>query len=163
LINNHTIGELLAVLAHEVGHFKRHHVLKQFLFGQLNLFILFYAASFCITYAGLFAAFGVSSPSYYVGLALFLLLVRPVAIIFSMIGNFWSRKHEFEADRFAAESLGDANPLILALKKLSKDNLSNLTPHPLLVTLHFTHPPVLARINALRSLGLPATAIANSK
>jgi STE24 endopeptidase len=80
-----------------------------------------------------------------------------------VIANFWSRKHEFDADRFAAKSLGDANPLILALKKLSKDSLSNLTPHPLLVTLHFTHPPVLARINALRSLGLPATAIANSK
>lgn len=161
LINNHTVAELLSVLAHEVGHFKRHHVIKQFLFGQLNLFILFFAASFCISYAGLFAAFGVSSPSYYVGLALFLLLVRPVAIMFGMIGNFWSRRHEFEADRFAAESLGDANPLILALKKLSKDNLSNLNPHPLLVTMHFTHPPVLARINALRSLGLPATAIAN--
>jgi STE24 endopeptidase len=158
LINNHTVGELLAVLAHEVGHFKSHHVIKQFLLGQLNLFILFYAASFCVSRPALFAAFGVSSPSYYIGLALFLLLVRPVAVMFGVIANFWSRKHEFDADRFAAKSLGDANPLILALKKLSKDSLSNLTPHPLLVTLHFTHPPVLARINALRSLGLPATA-----
>jgi len=155
LINNHTIGELLAVLAHEVGHFKHRHVIKQFLFGQLNLFILFFAASFFLSYRGLFTAFGVSSPSYYVGLALFLLLVRPVGILFGVIGNFWSRRHEFEADQFAAEALHDANSLILALKKLSKDNLSNLSPHPLLVTLHFTHPPVLARINALRKLRLP--------
>jgi STE24 endopeptidase len=154
LINNHTIGELLAVLAHEVGHFKHRHVIKQFLFGQLNLFILFFAASFFLSYAGLFTAFGVSSPSYYVGLTLFLLLARPVGILFGVIGNFWSRKHEFEADQFAAEALHDASSLILALKKLSKDNLSNLSPHPLLVALHFTHPPVLARINALRRLGL---------
>lgn len=155
LINNHTNSELLAVLAHEVGHFKRRHVLKQFLLGQLNLFILFFAASFFVSYPGLFDAFGVSSPSYYVGLALFLLLARPVGIIVGVIANFWSRRHEFEADRFAAESLGEANSLILALKKLSKDSLSNLTPHPLLVALHFTHPPVLARINSLRRLALP--------
>lgn len=154
LINNHTIGELLAVLAHEVGHFKHRHVIKQFLFGQLNLFILFFAASFFLSYTGLFTAFGVSSPSYYVGLTLFLLLARPVGILFGVIGNFWSRRHEFEADQFAAEALHDASSLILALKKLSKDNLSNLSPHPLLVALHFTHPPVLARIDALRRLGL---------
>jgi len=154
LINNHTIRELLAVLAHEVGHFKRRHVIKQFLFGQLNLLILFFAASFLLSYTGLFTAFGVSSPSYYVGLALFLPLVRPVGILFGVIGNFWSRRHEFEADQFAAEALHDGSSLILALKKLSKDNLSNLSPHPLLVALHFTHPPVLARINALRRLGL---------
>jgi STE24 endopeptidase len=161
LINNHTIGELLAVLAHEVGHFKRRHVIKQFLFGQLNLFILFFAASFFLSFPGLFTAFGVSSPSYYVGLALFLLLVRPVGILFGVIGNFWSRGHEFEADQFAAEALHDATSLILALKKLSKDNLSNLSPHPLLVALHFTHPPVLARINALRRLGLTESRIQN--
>jgi Zn-dependent protease with chaperone function len=76
-----------------------------------------------------------------------------------VIGNFWSRRHEFEADQFAAEALRDASSLILALKKLSRDNLSNLSPHPLLVALHFTHPPVLARINALRRLGLTESRI----
>jgi STE24 endopeptidase len=64
--------------------------------------------------------------------------------------NFWSRRHEFEADRFAAESLHSPNPLITALKKLSRDSLSNLTPHPLLVGLHYSHPPVSERIAALR-------------
>jgi STE24 endopeptidase len=151
LINNHTVPELLAVLAHEVGHFKKHHMLQHFVFGEFNLLVLFLGASFCISRPELFQAFGVTTPSYYVGLTLYLIVVRPVAELLGIFVNFWSRQHEFEADRFAAEALGDPNPLIQALKRLSKDNLSNLTPHPLLVGLHFTHPPVLARVLALRN------------
>jgi STE24 endopeptidase len=151
LINNHTVPELLAVLAHEVGHFKKHHMLQHFVFGEFNLLVLFLGASFCISRPELFQAFGVTRPSYYVGLTLYLIVVRPVAELLGIFVNFWSRQHEFEADRFAAEALGDPNPLIQALKRLSKDNLSNLTPHPLLVGLHFTHPPVLARVLALRN------------
>jgi STE24 endopeptidase len=151
LINNHTVPELLAVLAHEVGHFKKHHMLQHFVFGEFNLLVLFLGASFCISRPELFQAFGVTTPSYYLGLTLYLIVVRPVAELLGIFVNFWSRQHEFEADRYAAEALGDPNPLIQALKKLSKDNLSNLTPHPLLVGLHFTHPPVLARVLALRN------------
>jgi STE24 endopeptidase len=152
LINSHTVPELLAVLAHEVGHYKKHHIVRHLLIGQLNLLLLFLGASFCISRPELFQAFGVSTPSYYVGLTLYLILMRPFAVLFGILMNYWSRKDEFEADRFAAESLGDPNPLIQALKRLSKDSLSNLTPHPLLVGLHFTHPPVLARIVALRAV-----------
>jgi STE24 endopeptidase len=152
LINNHTAPELLAVLAHEVGHFKKHHVIQHFIFGQFNLLLLFLGASFCISRPELFEAFGVTHVSYYVGLTLYFILIRPPALLLGIFVNFWSRRHEFEADRFAAEALGDANPLIQALKRLSKDSLSNLTPHPLLVGLHFTHPPVLARVLALRNL-----------
>jgi STE24 endopeptidase len=155
LINNHTVPELLAVLAHEVGHFKKRHMLQHFVFGELNLLVLFLGASFCILRPELFQAFGVTTPSYYVGLTLYLIVVRPVAELLGVFVNFWSRQHEFEADRFAAEALGDPNPLIQALKRLSKDTLSNLTPHPLLVGLHFTHPPVLARVLALRNSGGP--------
>jgi STE24 endopeptidase len=151
LINNHTVPELLAVLAHEVGHFKKHHMVQHFVFGEFNLLVLFLGASFCISRPELFQAFGVTTPSYYVGFTLYLILVRPVAELLGIFANFWSRRHEFEADRFAAEALGDPNPLIQALKRLSKDSLSNLTPHPLLVGLHFTHPPVLARVLALRN------------
>jgi STE24 endopeptidase len=150
LINNHTVPELLAVLAHEVGHFKKHHIIQHFLFGQFNLLLLFLGASFCISRPELFEAFGVTTPSYYVGLTLYLILIQPPALLLSIFVNFWSRQHEFEADRFAAEALGDPIPLIQALKRLSKDSLSNLTPHPLLVGLHFTHPPVLARVLALK-------------
>jgi STE24 endopeptidase len=152
LLNNHTVPELLAVLAHEIGHYKKHHIVRHLILGQFTLLLLFLGASFCISRPELFAAFGVSTPSYYVGLALYMILIRPVAVLLGIVMNYWSRKDEFEADRFAAEALGDPNPLIQALKRLSKDSLSNLTPHPLLVSLHFTHPPLLARVRALRAV-----------
>lgn len=152
LIDNHPVPELLAVLAHEIGHFKRNHIIQHFLFGQLNLLLLFFVASFFVNRPEIFAAFGVTTPSIYVGLTLFLILVRPAAVLIGVIANYWSRRHEFEADRFAAEAMGDPNPLIQALKRLSKDSLSNLTPHPLLVALHSTHPSVLARVLALRAV-----------
>jgi STE24 endopeptidase len=150
LISSHTVPELLAVLAHEIGHYKRHHIVRHLIIGQLNLFLLFLGASFCISSPELFATFGVSTRSYYVGLVLYLVLIRPLSVLVGVVVNYWSRRDEFEADRFAAETLGDPNPLIQALKRLSRDSLSNLSPHPLLVSLHFTHPPVLARIQALR-------------
>jgi STE24 endopeptidase len=152
LIQNHTVPELIAVLAHEVGHFKHRHVIQHFIFAQINLCFLFVLASLCLSRPELYAAFGVTHPSYYVGFALFSLLVQPLTIIIGVVLNFLSRRHEFQADRFAADSTGDPASLILALKKLSKDSLSNLTPHPLLVGLHFTHPPVLQRIRALKNL-----------
>ena len=152
LISNHTVPELLAVLAHEIGHFKKHHIVRHLAIGQLNLLLLFFGASLCISRPELFQTFGVSTPSYYVGFALYLVLIRPFAVLFGVLMNYWSRRDEFEADRFAAEALDDPNPLIQALKRLSKDSLSNLTPHPLLVSLHFTHPPILARVQALREI-----------
>ena len=150
LIENHTEPELIAVLAHEVGHFKRRHVVQHFVFAQINLCFLFVLASLCLSRPELYAAFGVTHRSYYVGFALFSLLVQPLTILLGVVLNFLSRRHEFEADRFAGESTREPAALILALKKLSKDSLSNLTPHPLLVGLHFTHPPILKRIRALR-------------
>jgi len=152
LIANHPVPELLAVLAHEIGHFKRNHIAKHFIFGQLNLLLFFLAASLCVNRPEIFAAFGITTPSVYVGLTLFFILIKPAAVLVGVAANYWSRIHEFEADQFAAEAMGDPNPLIQALKRLSKDSLSNLTPHPLLVALHFTHPSVLARVLALRKM-----------
>ena len=152
LIENHSVPELIAVLAHEVGHFKHRHVIQHFVFAQMNLCFLFVLASLCLSRPELYAAFGVTHHSYYVGFALFSLLVQPLAIILGVVLNYLSRRHEFEADRFAGESTGEPAALIFALKKLSKDSLSNLTPHPLLVGLHFTHPPVLERIRELRNV-----------
>ncbi|MBV9488227.1 MAG: M48 family metallopeptidase [Verrucomicrobia bacterium] len=150
LIANHTVPELTAVLAHEIGHAKKGHVWKNLVTGQVTLFCFFWLASWFLTQPALFAAFGVTRPSYYVGLVLFTLFVRPLSIMLGVVSCYISRRHELAADRFAAEAVGDAEPLVSALKKLSKDNLSNLTPHPLLVVLEFSHPPVLARIAALR-------------
>jgi STE24 endopeptidase len=152
LIANHSNPELIAVLAHEVGHFKHRHVIRHFILAQINLCFLFVLAALCLSRPELYAAFGVSHTSYYVGFALFSLLVQPLGIVVGVLLNLLSRRHEFEADRFAGESTGEPGALIQALKKLSKDSLSNLTPHPLLVGLHFTHPPVLERIRALRNV-----------
>jgi STE24 endopeptidase len=156
LINHHPVPELVAVLAHEVGHYKKQHVLQQFILAQVSLFLAFLLASFCITWPALFAAFGVTHISYYAGLVLFALLIQPLGILFGIATYAWSRHHEYEADRFAAETTGDSSPLEEALIRLSKDTLHNLTPHPLLVGLRFTHPPVPDRVRALRALGLPA-------
>jgi STE24 endopeptidase len=156
LINNHPVPELVAVLAHEVGHYKKQHVIQQFVLAQVSLFLAFLLASFCITWPALFAAFGVTHASYYAGLILFFLLIQPLGILFGIATYAWSRHHEYEADRFAAETTGDSSPLEEALIRLSKDTLHNLTPHPLLVRLRFTHPPVPDRVRALRALGLPA-------
>jgi len=157
LINNHPVPELVAVLAHEVGHYKKQHVLQQFILAQVSLFLAFLLASFCITWPALFTAFGVTHISYYAGLVLFSLLIQPLGILFGIATYAWSRHHEYEADRFAAETTGDSSPLEEALIRLSKDTLHNLTPHPLLVGLRFTHPPVPDRVRALRALSLPAT------
>jgi STE24 endopeptidase len=154
LINHHPVPELVAVLAHEVGHYKKQHVLQQFILAQVSLFLAFLLASFCITWPALFAAFGVTHISYYAGLVLFSLLVQPLGILFGIATYAWSRHHEYEADRFAAETTGDSSPLEEALIRLSKDTLHNLTPHPLLVGLRFTHPPVPDRVRALRALSL---------
>jgi STE24 endopeptidase len=157
LINNHPVPELVAVLAHEVGHFKKQHVIQQFVLAQVSLFLAFLLASFCLTWPALFATFGVTHHSYYVGLILFFLLIQPVGILFGIATYAWSRHHEYEADRFAAETTGDSSPLVEALIRLSKDTLHNLTPHPLLVGLRFTHPPVTDRVRALRALGIGAS------
>ena len=156
LINNHPVPELVAVLAHEVGHFKKQHVVQQFVLAQASLFLAFLLASFCLKWPALFATFGVTHNSYYVGLVLFFLLIQPLGILFGIATYAWSRHHEYEADRFAAETTGDSSPLVEALIRLSKDTLHNLTPHPLLVGLRFTHPPVPDRVRALRALRIGA-------
>ena len=157
LINNHPVPELVAVLAHEVGHYKKQHVVQQFILAQVSLFLAFLLASSCISWPALFAAFGVTHISYYAGLVLFSLLIQPLGILFGIATYAWSRHHEYEADRFAAETTGDSSHLVEALIRLSKDTLHNLTPHPLLVGLRFTHPPVPDRVRALRALSIPAT------
>ena len=101
---------------------------------------------------GLFDAFAVPEPSVHAGLVFFGLLFTPIELVLSVLVNSFSRRYEFEADAFAADTTGSAEPLVTALKKLSADSLSNLTPHPLQVFLHHSHPPVLHRITALRTL-----------
>jgi len=142
--------EVLAVLAHEMGHYKLHHIFKMIAASILHTGVLFYLLSLILNNKGLFAAFGMEHLSIYASLVFFGFLFSPSNLLVSIIFNIFSRRHEYAADRFAAQTTGDADSLITSLKKLSKLNLSNLTPHPLHVFLHYSHPPVLARINELR-------------
>lgn len=151
LITKHTTSELVSVVAHEVGHYRRGHIFKNLAFSMVHTGVLFWLLSICLQQQGLFEAFGVTEVSVHAGLVFFSLLFTPMELLLSVLVNRFSRQYEFEADAFAAETTGSSEPLISALKKLSADNLANLTPHPLEVYLHHSHPPVLQRINALRT------------
>ncbi len=150
LVEQYTVPELVAVVAHEVGHYKKRHIWQRMALSIGHLGAMLWILSLFLGQEGLFAAFYVSEPSVYAGLLFFGLLFTPVELVLSILVNLFSRRNEFEADRFAAETTGSAEPLIAALKKLSADNLSNLTPHPMAVFLDYSHPPVLKRIAALR-------------
>ena len=152
LVDDYSVPELVAVVAHEVGHYKKRHVWQRTALAVGHLGAMLWILSLFLGQEGLFAAFYVSEPSVHAGLVFFGLLFTPVELVLSVLVNFFSRRNEFEADRFAAETTGGGEPLIAALKKLSADNLSNLTPHPLAVCLEYAHPPVLQRIAALRRL-----------
>ena len=150
LIDNHTIGELVGVLAHEIGHCQKGHIKKGMIISLASSLLMFFILSLFITKQGLYAAFGIEGTPLYAGFIFFGFLYAPISMILGIAGNILSRKHEFEADAFAAETTGRPTDLIDALKNLAVDNLSNLTPHPLKVFLQYSHPPVLERIRALR-------------
>ena len=148
LINDLETDEIIAVLAHEVGHYKRKHIIfnlaSSILLTGFTLFIL----SLFINSALLSEALGVSIPSFHIGLIAFGILYSPISEITGLFMNFMSRKFEYQADNFAKETF-EATPLITSLKKLSKNSLSNLTPHPAYVFMHYSHPTLLERIENL--------------
>jgi len=148
LANNE--AEFAGVLAHEIGHYKKRHILTGMLISIAHMGIIFFLMSLFIRLAGLHEAFGMEQISLYAGLLFFGLLYSPVEMLLGPLMNLLSRRHEFEADRFAAGTSGLGEALITALKKLSRDNLSHLTPHPFQVFLHHSHPPVLKRIESIR-------------
>jgi STE24 endopeptidase len=138
------------VLAHEVGHYKKRHILKGMVISILHMGLVFYLLSLFLTHQGLFDAFYMEQMSVYAGLIFFGMLYTPIEMILSLFMQIFSRKNEYEADRFASETTAEPENMIAALKKLSRDNLSNLTPHPFYVFLNYSHPPVLKRIEAIR-------------
>lgn len=150
LIDNHTDDELVAVLAHEIGHYKRKHILKNMAISIAQTGIMFFLLSIFLNSAGLYEAFFMEQSSVYAGLVFFGMLYAPLDLILSIFMQILSRKYEFEADAFAGQTY-KKEPMVAALKKLSRDNLSNLTPHPFYVFLNYSHPPVLQRIRAIRS------------
>lgn len=152
LIEQHSVPELVAVLAHEMGHYKKKHILKTMILGILQTGILLFFFSIFVSYQGLFDAFFMSQKSVYGGLVFFAILYSPLDVVMGLFLKAWSRRNEREADRFAVETTKDPKPLISALKILSAHNLSNLVPHPFYVFLHYSHPPLLERITALDRL-----------
>ena len=149
--------EVVAVLAHEMGHYKRHHIFKMMAISTCYTGLLFYLLSLFIYNEGLFAAFQMEHLSIYGSLIFFSFIFSPLSLLLGIAVNILSRKHEFEADRYAADSTGTAEYLISGLKKLSVANLSNLTPHPAMVFFHYSHPPILERISVLRQYAVKDT------
>lgn len=150
LIARHSVAELLAVVAHEMGHHKKGHIPQALARSFARTGLLFFLLSLFIGNERLFHAFRVEQVSVHAGLVFFGLLYTPIALVIGVIENAISRRHEYQADAFAAESTGRPRAMIEALKKLTVDNLSNLTPHRLKVVLDYSHPPVLQRIAAIR-------------
>ncbi len=149
LINDMSTNELVAVLAHEIGHYKKHHVIWSLLLGTLQTGIVLFIFSLFVGSPELSAALGVETPSFHIGLIAFGILYSPISMITGLAMNIFSRKNEYEADAFAAKYF-DANELVSALKKLSVKNLSNLRPHPAYVFFHYSHPTLLQRLQALK-------------
>lgn len=150
LIENHSVPELVAVLAHEIGHYKKKHIIKGMVTSIIQTGVMFFLLSVFLQAKGLFDAFYMDQMSVYVGLIFFGMLYAPIDMILSVFMQLISRKHEFEADAFAAKTTGKPQDMISTLKQLSKDNLSNLTPHWFYVFLNYSHPPVLERIRSIR-------------
>jgi STE24 endopeptidase len=155
LLDKHTARELVAVLAHEIGHYKKKHIVKNLAIAVAHGGLMFYLLSIFLTHEGLFEAFYLETTSVYAGLVIFGLLYAPIELLLQMLMNLLMRRDEFEADRFAAET-AEPEAMVSALKKLSADNLANLTPHPFYVFLNHCHPPTVERIRAIRGLGAAA-------
>ncbi len=151
LIKEQSTDELVAVLAHEMGHFKKKHIIKRMSLSVLQMGFVFYLLSLFISNENLFTAFYVEKMSIHAGLVFFGMLYSPIDLFLSVFFQISSRKDEYEADRFAAQTLDDPNPMVTALKKLSAHNLSNLNPHPFYVFLNYSHPPVMERIKAIKT------------
>ena len=161
LIEKHSREELIAVLAHEIGHFKRGHIKQRLAAGIFQTAIIFFLLGAVIDPTGpfadpLFEAFGVAKASPHVGLVLFMILLEPVTRLLGIPLNAWSRKHEFEADAFAVEQTGKAEPLAEALCKMTADHLSHPSPSRLRVMLDYSHPPLLERLHAMRAQNIKA-------
>jgi STE24 endopeptidase len=153
LLQSHTQDEIMGVLAHELGHYKRGHRWKQFaLVGGVSA-VLFFLASKMIAWEPMYGAFGFDGVTVYAGFFLVGVLWEPAGFFLSPLGAALSRRFERQADSFAARVLGSPRSLVNALKKMAKDNLTNLCPHPIYVWFTYSHPPLLERVTYLEQAG----------
>jgi STE24 endopeptidase len=149
LIKELNPDEIVAVLAHEIGHYKRKHTLQGMIISILQAGLTFYLLSVFLKYPALSQALGVNQPSFHIGIIAFGVLYTPFSMIIGLAMNVLSRINEYQADKFTKDNF-KAEHLISSLKKLSVNNLSNLTPHPVYVFFHYSHPTLLQRTRALK-------------
>jgi STE24 endopeptidase len=150
LVEKYSDEELVSVLAHEVGHYKKNHIMFSMILTVLQLGLMCYLFELCMSFGEIANALGSSEMNFHIGIIAFGFLYTPVGLITGILMNMLSRKNEFEADNYAKETY-EGNSLQLALKKLSVDSLSNLYPHPLYVFVHYSHPPLLKRLANLKN------------
>lgn len=150
LIEKHTKEEIVATIAHEVGHYKKGHIMSGLVWQVIYTGIVYYILSLFLNNPEMSKAINVEQASFYANVFAFSILYSPISQILSVISNITSRKHEFEADAYAKETYG-GKALADALKKLSVDNLSNPKPHPVCVFMNYSHPPLLKRLEKLNS------------
>ena len=148
LINDLETDEIVGVLAHEIGHYKKKHTLTGVILSIIQTGAILYILSLFVGSPVLSAALDASQPSFHIGLIAFGMLYSPLSLLLGIGMNVMSRKNEYQADRYASEMFRP-QPLVDALKKLSRKNLSNLTPHPVYVFFHYSHPPLSQRVKAL--------------
>lgn len=148
LIENHSVEELVAVFAHEVGHYKKKHIILGYLSSTIQVGLTLFIMSYLIFNENLSLALGGSELAIHLNLVAFAILFSPISSVTGLLMNLVSRRNEFEADRYAAHTY-NGESLTTALKRLSADNLSNLEPHPAYVFFHYSHPPLLKRIEAI--------------
>jgi STE24 endopeptidase len=149
LIQKQTKEELVAILAHEIGHYKENHIFRQLFISIISTGITFYIFSLFMLNPKIFSAFGMAHVSIYASFVFFGLFYSPISSLIALYSLYLSRKYEFEADAYAVRTYGYPQELSNALKKLSVDSLSNLNPHPLKVFMEYTHPPIVQRIRVL--------------
>ena len=150
LLDKHSTEEIVSVVAHEIGHYKKKHVITGTVLGVIETGIMLFIFNLFMNDSDLFAVFSVDTVSIYCGLVFFSMLYSPISMVTSIFTTAMSRKNEFEADAYALETTQKPEPLISMLKGLSASNLSHLTPHPLMVFLSYSHPPVVDRIAAVQ-------------
>ncbi len=146
LIEKLSTREIVAVLAHEIGHYKKKHTFSMFIFSLVQSFGTFALLGWLLDYPELSTALGAGQQSFHISALAFFILFTPLSILLGLINNSWSRHNEFEADTFAAQTY-EVVPMRSALEKISTDSLANLSPHPLYVAFNYTHPTLLQRIN----------------
>ena len=150
LIDKHSKEELVAVLAHEVGHFKKKHIIFSFILSIVQIFFMMFVLSLIVYNPELSKALGGEANSIHLNLIAFAILFTPISGLTGLFMTMYSRRNEYEADAYASKWY-DGNALATALKRLSVDSLSNLYPHPVYVFFHYSHPPLLKRLSALQN------------